>query len=562
MRRLPFQVYFDIHSYLKSEEFHEFLNTCNSNHFRSVKKQTILLKLNLQYSCQFIEDNSFHDRVINLIHRPRFQLCLRFNEFSSLLSEVRPINNLYQLFLGGSANFSDLSCFRNIHKLTVDHCNHLINCDGLENVNELYLCYCESLQEISSLASVSSLSMVSIKHCSLVTDISPLQNISFVHLESCRGIIKLTDQLGGEKQRELSFDDMGIINNFSRFSHIRKLILFDSELENVSGTLNLSPLTEIEAITLEFWFPVPRICENFSSLKNATSIFLTQCNVSVSDLSSFTSVISLHLVYCLQINDLSGLAGMSSLRKIFLKWLPLLTDITMLGHLSFIHVNDCPITSLNGLGKVRQLMLTDCSELIDLKGIKNNRYLTIVSCSHVSNFDCIRNCPKVLLLFIPFSHFSNLPDLGKISYLSLFGLQDETLSFPNRFHPYMVVFSSCTNLIKIEGLKTVPVVFLRYCNQLIDISEAFGENQEVELEKCSSIRDISCLSTVPNVRIYECPSIKSYSCMNAVKDLKVYLSYQENEENPLVEEIKTMNNVAFRKFPLRYYDIFPGSSSH
>jgi hypothetical protein len=563
MSHFPIQVYFEIRSYLKNEEYHAFLLTSNSCYFRSVRKQTILLELSRQSSNRFIEKKSFRDRVLNLIQHPYHQLCLTLKDQPRLDEhQFKLFKELFNLFLAAPSSFSDLSYFHNIQKLTLHNCNGLRACDGLQNVNELYLCYCNKLHDIRALSSTSSLSLVSIKHCPLLTDISPLQNIPGVELVSCPASADVTRHLGGEKQREVFFSDMGIINNFGQFTHLKKLSLFDAELENVSDTtspLDLSPLTEIESVCLTFWFPVPRICKNFSSLKKASSIFLTQCNVTVSDLSCFNNVISLQLVHCRQVNDLSCLAHISSLRKIFLKWLPQLTDITMLGRLSFVHVYECPIRSLKGLENVRQLILTQCKDLITLEGIKNNRYVTIDSCSQISYFNSICNCPKVLLLAIPFSVFSDIHDLGKIQYLSLSCLIEETFSFPSTFHPHMVALSLCNNLTSIEGLNKVPVVYVRLCNNLTDVSEGLGENHEVVLERCSSIRNISCLSTVPDVRIYDCFAINNYSCLNEVKDLKIYIP---NDEDRIVEEIKGMKNATLRKFPLNYYDIFPFNSSY
>jgi hypothetical protein len=80
-------------------------------------------------------------------------------------------------------------------------------------------------------------------------------------------------------------------------------------------------------------------------------------------------------------------------------------------------------------------------------------------------------------------------------------LKDLHFKFPNLFS---VKIESCDEIQSLDGLKTIPVVFIGFCEELRDIS-GLGENKSVYIEECIGISNFMSLKNIPKVTIKRCP---------------------------------------------------------
>jgi hypothetical protein len=120
----------------------------------------------------------------------------------------------------------DLSRLSNIRELYIHRCNDVTSCKGLSGVQFLDLSSCSGLHDIADLASIPCLRSVSVSWCFEVTDISALKNIHSVFVEACN-VKKAAQQLGGERQREVSLSELSLGSDFSPFSRLEALSIYN-----------------------------------------------------------------------------------------------------------------------------------------------------------------------------------------------------------------------------------------------------------------------------------------------------------------------------------------------
>jgi hypothetical protein len=566
---LPITVYMEIQSFLNNEEYREFTAISNSYHFHEVRIHTLRMALNNKYSVLYYENNEFHYRVNNLLKNPKKQLNLLFEigiPLSAALSPVEIFQNIHSMNIFRlQQEISDLSLFKSIEILKFNECRNLTSCNGLENgtIVELYLHQCSKLEDLSAVAMIPTLQFFSlIGECRKAKDVSPLRNIPSIHVEECSQLYYCDTPIswfGGGQQQKISLCDFEVSDEFLQPVSSNLKILKISSFS--TSQLTVDSFSKVEELSLEC--ALASVIRTGIDFSNLTKLRLKQCQFFSFDdfLCSPLTVVS--LVKCMQVYCVDSLASVKTLRKLQLDSLHNLKDITMFGRLSTLYVKSCPIESIKRLGKIRKLFLINCQSLFSLEGITNkNKYVYIDRCNQIKDFSILNNCNKVSISQCQGYEVTNIPTIAKNGcYLSLSKLPNcKDLLFPSSssWNPYLICLSNC-EIKTLKGLTKVPIVHIRYCEALLDISKGLKENTKVILEYLPNLHDISCLVNVPFVHIVDCTGIKSYSCLKKVPELRVF-SRKEPHFLPstLLEELTEMN-VSLRSFPSNYNELFPST---
>jgi hypothetical protein len=540
---LPIPLYSEIQEYLGEAECREFLVISGSQHFREIRKLT--LQLTLSRNTYF----GFRQRIIETINDSSKQLSLQCE------TTVSHLENLRRVSIFSPPNTFDMIClsyFENIRRLSVCYA-FTVSCRGFRNIVELLINSCSCLINVSELALTPSLEYVSIKNCPFITDISALMNVPSVLFLNLPRVRNISGQLGGEKQVEVVLLEVDVGTEVSRLNRIKKLTI-SFKMHTTIDFSNFEAIREISIRQCFFTTSLVTIT-GYCSFSNAAVIHLERCDINSSHLLLFSKVIVLNLGYCQEINDLSPLRNVESLHRITLTSLPNIKDVTMLGYVKYICITNCPIESLKGLKMVRHLLLEKCDELFSLNGIENNVYCSVAYCKKIKNISAFRHCRKISFRTDHISWFNGyFHSNAKLHCSHILLSHPRMVRFNTKFrwNPFMVCLSECHSLAEVERLKTIPVVHIRVCHRLVNISNGLGGNQKVILENCDMLSDISCLSTVPVVQIHNCLGISNYSCLTSVKELRVsWLGLRGPTESVIKQlvDMKALPNKLQRYFP-------------
>jgi hypothetical protein len=174
-----------IETYIDDFDFRNIINS--SKLFLELKRQVTFLRLNREYSIQFITSEKFRQIVLNEIHNPRVQLSLRLSEvnfhqlqFPNNSSPGSFLSNIHTLNMSGSLSLPALNLFRNILSLDLSCCSEITSVPAeLASIPRLNLSHCHNLVHVHNLAGAK---VLYLRRCPRLTDVSSLGNVEELYL--------------------------------------------------------------------------------------------------------------------------------------------------------------------------------------------------------------------------------------------------------------------------------------------------------------------------------------------------------------------------------------------
>jgi Leucine-rich repeat (LRR) protein len=167
-----------------------------------------------------------------------------------------------------SSSITDVSCFKNVPKLSFHQCHMITNVSSLENVHDLRFSYCDRIKSVSSLGRVYSLELIG---CYGVTDISALRNVHTVKVGSV-----------------------------------------------VASVLGISKLRNVSELHLQW----PKVT-SLSGLTNLTKLFLSYSDT-IADISALKTLKELYIDNCPNVSNFQGLNNLETLElRLRSDWTPL-----------------------------------------------------------------------------------------------------------------------------------------------------------------------------------------------------------------------------------------------
>ncbi len=481
---IPREILTIIRCYLNHHDYRELLNTRKSA-FQLLKSETVYynLKINSKLVQQLIDDFTFIYRLVKdksrqislTINTPTKEIVERCSSFIPGINKlifcwsnhlnISLISNIYHVHLRWIEGINRLSGLSGVKILEVYISRSLIAIDFTPGLKRLVLYHLSELLEIAEYGSIPELQITDCPNLSL-QGLGNHQKVS----------IDYSDDISIFRSvRYFHFEDCPTLSNLPRFENLVYLVLgCNNELFDSSCFPNLRFLRLISAdIHCEFSFPASLEFADFQScniydlsvLSNVKELIFTDCrgrgfhNVNV---LSNACKITFHQIS--ELEDVSSLDGVYDLKIAYCRNVK---DISKLGRVHRLCVEDCGMTSLEGLGQgnsdiilsrlpqnidsspirsIYKVSLQNCDGLVDGMGLSYVQHLTIFNCNN----------------------FEDTSGLGRVKSLYL---------------------SYCEKLKRLVGLENVPHIHLEVCKQLEDI-DCLGKQQSLIIVNCVKLKQL------------------------------------------------------------------------
>jgi hypothetical protein len=222
--------------------------------------------------------------------------------------------------------------------------------------------------------------------------------------------------------------------------------------------------------------------------------------------------------------ELTHLSSLSHMKKVSLSYCGLISNVSCLKNVEYLRIHNCEgVVDVGALGNIHRLEIIGCSQITDVSALTNNAYLCLSYCTglwkfptHFYGFQFFVDDPTIVLknMICPNLKYYELLQVKVMEEAEGQLLRGLHLQFLNLFS---VKIDSCGEIQSLDGLKKVPVVFVRCCGALKEIS-GLGENKSVHIELCWRITSFLSLKNVPKVTISDCSEfIRGHDVENVKK---------------------------------------------
>jgi hypothetical protein len=322
----------------------------NKEHFGQWKKRSRFIKLSDEYSMQFLNILSFRHQVLDSVMNSSSQIEGSFQPNCTMQAALDTLPTMKRIVFHGCAftsvlfatekHFDEfcfypncrlytLNTFRNVRKLTIRLGQYdRVDLACLVNVEEL---------ELSKFS---------------VVNYHLLPNLKKAYFSRC-------------------FD----IHDLSCFCNLSSL-----SLEEMHFIVDVSPLKDVPVLNFTSCDGISDV----SSLGKVHDLTIEKCG-KVSDLSSLGTVHSLTIRHCKSVVDITALGSVHSLTVPFFSG----TDISPLQNvvvLKLTHGRSIPDVKCLENSAVRELDISDCSQISDITMLKHVIKLDISGCWNIRNF--------------------------------------------------------------------------------------------------------------------------------------------------------------------------------
>jgi hypothetical protein len=256
---------------------------------------------------------------------------------------------------------------------------------------------------------------------------------------------------------------------------------------------------------------------DISSLREVTNLDLTGClhitDYSCSPVFQNPKLEAIKLAFCTHLINISFCA---SLRTVNLARCENIYDVSMLGNVYDLNLSGClHVYDVSKLGKVHILDLSRCSGVTDISALHSVHTLYLYSCPNIRvGLDCLMNVHEFHISrreTIALKTFSRISKLF-VSYCS--SVDASSL---------MSSLSSSDGEAKSPTASTspdFPVSFLSSSSSSSLSTSCFSRHlQEINLDHCETIDDLSALSRIPTVSLKCCDKIANIDSLTHVKNL-------------------------------------------
>ncbi len=461
---LPDVIIKQFQSFLSYDDIHYFMNT-SKRYFSCLKQETIYFSLNQEKSLEYVENEQFREKLLKKVKDGRKQISLTFDR--RFPSEIRDLI-AHKIHFGTSSLYFPQA----VSSLSLVPSRELKEIPFLPSLQDLSINFCENIVNVVTLSHLNRLELGS---ASELTDITPLQNIPHLSFIACTNI-----------------RDFSVLNS----SRQRSIRISISEVSDVAFCRNVHRLT------------------------------LSECN-NLIDISPLHGIYDLSLIACKNIEDISSLGNHH--RLCLLHCRSIKKGFKCFEHIPNVKVNGCEIPDLSVFRYAKRLRVylfpSMKDTLFELKDIPDLGVFTSSFHAHDKELFEIKNLKNTRLTF------DN--DRININYDS-FPSQLRRLKLENCFQIVKIINEEKTSIFRylqtlhirdcsiehVNGLGDIPTIILQSCSELYDIS-GLGRNRCVEILYCPRLCYICSLTTVPLVTLIGCEGIRDYSCLSSVPRLKI-----------------------------------------
>lgn len=479
---LPEDLFHLLQSYLTADDYHYFLNA-SKKLFALLKRKTIYFNLNLEKSLEYLNNVEFRSLVLSKVESGWKQISLQYFNSPSNFSRDLPVHRV-TVKIDQPDTFS---MFSHVECLHIGISNNR-EIPFLSGMKELVI---EGGGRILAFETPSNLLKLEIYNTSNMMDVSPLLSIPHIHLGECDIIEDFTAFQRGN-QTYLSLSRCLFLTDVSPFRSIRTLILSS--------------------------------CDNLK------------------DVSPLHAIHHLEIAFCPKVTDISGLGDHYRLKVWQCSYQ--LTGYHSLLNVPHVALTRCDITDLRVLRNAKSLRLTRCNEILDLTPIASLKEVKLIDCTSIHNLSALRHVPQLSLVqmiidknqiremrnrAISFYHLQwTVEDYSFLSHTRYLKIRNAT-DIPKQInsgsahmlqHLQFLELQSCRDLENVNGLGDIPVLHLKYCPNLRDIT-ALGRNKEVAIAICPKVDSVQSLMTVPIVTLRYCINVTDYECLKDVPRLKI-----------------------------------------
>lgn len=183
-----------------------------------------------------------------------------------------------------------------------------------------------------------------------------------------------------------------------------------------------------------------------------------------------------------------------------------------LQNLRFLDLRDNKhISNINVLYTCHSLKLYNCRNVSNVNSLGNLHYLDLSFCHLVTDVSMLANLNTLILQgCLGIQDFSNL---GKISKLNL--SHTNIINTTGLGNVQNIILNNCDNLVDISTLKTNKKVTIIYNKNISDVSSLRGVDT-VKIGNILKLVDVSMLKTIKKLTIFECNKITDISTLNKV----------------------------------------------
>jgi hypothetical protein len=284
------------------------------------------------------------------------------------------------------------------------------------------------------------------------------------------------------------------------------------------------------------------IRSEFTEIENVKKICIQASHVLKNDLASFLRLINVDdcfisatafsdLSFCSSVKNLSIMANAwDSKVKVDFSPLTKLEELFCQAHsmVNYDHLSNLKKLTLRSVESlvdascfalVPYLKFESCSNLTDVSGLGNVAYLSFNRCPSVSDVSALGKVPTLLFDHCP--GVSDVSALGKGTHSFAIGQAFELTGL-------FSLRSVCSvNLAgyrgdNIFGLTNVTILDISFSYNISDIS-FLGESavEELNMNMCSRITDITMLSSVKVLNVSNCEQIKHFHGLRSLRDLTI-----------------------------------------
>jgi hypothetical protein len=345
------------------------------------------------------------------------------------LMDYQKLAHLRSLSISLSNSITDVSCFKNIPKLSLDGCANVVDVSSLCNVGELALTNCNGITDVSSLGRVYNLDL---SGCENIRDVSALGNVHILNLEYCTGVtdvsaltnvheIKLNDFHGNDisglkSAHVLTVMDAPHIIDISMLRKVKILDLFGCPgIVNFDGLDNVKEFSIDSADTLKTGIQLFRHLSKLtayglkhfdsdsSSIANTSDFFYNLRSLSLRECYFETFPNTLVQLRSLQLNDCMDISSLvldlPFLIQLHVEWCRNLGIVhltagttggkTKQSTVATVKLSSCSPVRVIISRKVIDLCLVSCTDLVHLT-IKNNiGRLSIIDCPKLNDLQAL-----------------------------------------------------------------------------------------------------------------------------------------------------------------------------
>jgi hypothetical protein len=301
------------------------------------------------------------------------------------------------------------------------------------------------------------------------------------------------------------------------YNNYRLDLRYLNKLQNCDGMKNITELelflcSQLNDISALASIPSLRyVCmeccsliTNVDSLRNIPIVHIYKCT-NILSMSNLGGPLQRE-VYLHDLPKVTDIASFAKLKIFSMSYIPLITDISMLGNIRKLSMSYLDLVpTLKGLDNVR-IMMMHSMEIMDYSPLKNLTSLTLTYCNSICDFSCF-----VSLTFLSVAYCNGVKSLSSLSALHKLK---------------KVIMRGLPELYEIGKIENPgnSITFLEISECPIRSVEGLGSIRNLKLQYCKELKSLDGLIPSSNydVEIVKCHEIKDFSPLTNCYQLRIH----------------------------------------